>query len=181
MKLCVLFPGMGYHADKPLLYYSAKLALSRGYDVIPLKFSGFPSGAKNDELLLRQSVDIAFEQCERQLADTDLSRYDIVIFAGKSIGTAVMLKYREKYGINAKALLYTPIVPTFDYTLSDCTAFSGTADQLAEPSEIMELCRRNNVPLYTYDGGNHSIETADIFRNIENLSDIMKKVSLIII
>ncbi|MCQ2469790.1 MAG: hypothetical protein MJ100_08275 [Ruminococcus sp.] len=38
MKLCVLFPGMGYHADKPLLYYSAKLALSRGYDVIPLNF-----------------------------------------------------------------------------------------------------------------------------------------------
>ena len=37
MKLCVLFPGMGYHADKPLLYYSAKLALSRGDDVIPLK------------------------------------------------------------------------------------------------------------------------------------------------
>ena len=26
MKLAVVFPGIGYHADKPLLYYSKKLA-----------------------------------------------------------------------------------------------------------------------------------------------------------
>ena len=25
-KLAVVFPGVGYHADKPLLYYSRKLA-----------------------------------------------------------------------------------------------------------------------------------------------------------
>ena len=30
-KLAVLFPGIGYHCDKPLLYYSAKLAGAAGY------------------------------------------------------------------------------------------------------------------------------------------------------
>ena len=32
-KLAVLFPGVGYHVDRPLLYHSAKLARERGYEV----------------------------------------------------------------------------------------------------------------------------------------------------
>lgn len=28
-KIAVLFPGIGYHTDKPLLYYSKKLARKR--------------------------------------------------------------------------------------------------------------------------------------------------------
>ncbi len=30
-KLAVLFPGVGYQIDRPLLYHSAKLARERGY------------------------------------------------------------------------------------------------------------------------------------------------------
>ena len=32
MKLAVFFPGIGYHCDKPLLYYSRKLAQEWGYE-----------------------------------------------------------------------------------------------------------------------------------------------------
>ena len=32
MKLAVFFPGIGYHCDKPLLYYSQKLAKECGYE-----------------------------------------------------------------------------------------------------------------------------------------------------
>ena len=37
-KLCITFPGMGYHADKPLLYFGKKLMASAGYQVIDLKY-----------------------------------------------------------------------------------------------------------------------------------------------
>jgi len=30
MKIAVVFPGIGYHVDKPLLYYSKKIAASAG-------------------------------------------------------------------------------------------------------------------------------------------------------
>lgn len=30
-KIAVLFPGIGYTCDKPLLYYTGKLAVARGY------------------------------------------------------------------------------------------------------------------------------------------------------
>ena len=32
MKAAVFFPGIGYHCDKPLLYYSRKLAKECGYE-----------------------------------------------------------------------------------------------------------------------------------------------------
>ena len=34
MKLAVIFPGIGYHTDKPLLYYSKKLALHNVAQVV---------------------------------------------------------------------------------------------------------------------------------------------------
>ena len=33
-KLAVLFPGIGYHCDKPLLYYSKKCLSAYGYEII---------------------------------------------------------------------------------------------------------------------------------------------------
>ena len=39
-RLAVIFPGIGYHCDKPLLYYSRKLAKEQGYkEIIPLEYS----------------------------------------------------------------------------------------------------------------------------------------------
>ena len=32
MKLAVYFPGVGYHCDKPLLYYARKIAAACGFD-----------------------------------------------------------------------------------------------------------------------------------------------------
>lgn len=42
MKLAVLFPGIGYTCDKPLLYYGAKLAKSYGYEVKRVEYGNFP-------------------------------------------------------------------------------------------------------------------------------------------
>ena len=37
-KLAVIFPGIGYHTDKPLLYYSKKLAKTKDYEVVEIKY-----------------------------------------------------------------------------------------------------------------------------------------------
>ena len=50
MKLAVLFPGIGYHGDKPLLYYSRKAAGENGYQTITVSYGKFPekvSGARS--------------------------------------------------------------------------------------------------------------------------------------
>ncbi len=37
-KLAVIFPGIGYTKDKPLLYYAGKLAKAAGYNVISVEY-----------------------------------------------------------------------------------------------------------------------------------------------
>lgn len=168
-KLCVLFPGIGYHCDKPLLYYSAMLAVSRGYETIKLKYSGFIEG--------EDAAAHALKLSEEQLETIDFSAYSDIIFIGKSIGTAACLAYREKYHINAKAILLTPLVQTFDSPAQDCTAFHGTADPWAATADIERLCRENSVPLYKYDNANHSLETKQPTKDISVVADVIDKIS----
>ena len=47
-KIAVVFPGVGYQADKPLLYYSRKLAAQYGYEVICAENGRLPAGIKGD-------------------------------------------------------------------------------------------------------------------------------------
>ena len=150
-KLCVLFPGIGYHCDKPLLYYAEKLAGSMGYETKKLVFSEL--GSKEEAP--RRALALTGKQLEK----VDFSAYSRVVFIGKSLGTIVCLAYRESRKISADAVLLTPLTFTFDFPAQGCTAFHGTADQWAATSDIERLCGENDVPLYTYPGANHSLET----------------------
>ena len=48
-KLAVFFPGVGYTNDKPLLYYSRKLAEERGYEVICTEYHDLPGKIKGNK------------------------------------------------------------------------------------------------------------------------------------
>ena len=47
-RIACLFPGIGYTCDKPLLYYSWKLLKGLGWEVVPVPYTGFPSGVKGN-------------------------------------------------------------------------------------------------------------------------------------
>ena len=85
-KLAVIFPGIGYHKDKPLLYYATKLVKGTGYDVINIEYHDMPEKIKGNETMMKKAVEIAYAQTEEQLKDVECSEYDDVIFIGKSIG-----------------------------------------------------------------------------------------------
>ena len=53
-KIAIVFPGIGYHTDKPLLYYGRKLAAELGYRVIEVSYSGFESGIQGDPEKMRR-------------------------------------------------------------------------------------------------------------------------------
>ena len=57
-KLAVLFPGIGYHCDKPLLYYSKKCLSAYGYEIIEVNYKHFPHMKDKDELVKRE-----FDSC----------------------------------------------------------------------------------------------------------------------
>ena len=97
-KTAVIFPGIGYHTDKPLLYYSRKIAAAQGYDVIAIPYGKFPKGVKGSKEKMEKSFFSALEQAEQILKDVDFSENDDILFISKSVGTAVASAYAEKRG-----------------------------------------------------------------------------------
>ena len=90
MKLVVCFPGIGYHCDKPLLYYSRKLAATAGYDhAVLLQYTCQKDGLRENPAALRAAFDALYTQAEAQLAAVGWAQYDDVLFLSKSIGTAI--------------------------------------------------------------------------------------------
>ena len=173
-KLTVFFPGIGYTNDKPLLYYSRKLAAEQGYEVICTEYHDLPEKIKGNKEKMIQAGRMAFEQCRERLKDIDLAAYNDVLFVGKSIGTVIAVQYADAYVPTARLVLYTPLEATFSADIKDGIAFIGEADPWSELDEVRRLAAKKHVPLYTYPDCNHSLECKSQRRNIEILGEVME-------
>ena len=175
-KIACLFPGIGYTCDKPLLYYSWKLLRGLGWEVVPVQYSGFPSGVKGDAEKMRQCGHMALEQAEELLRKISWSDYGDLLFVGKSIGTAVCAAYAKRHGLKCRLILFTPVEDAFRYTDGGAIAFHGTADPWADTKAIEKSCRKQGIPLYETEGANHSLETGDVDADIREMRKVMKTV-----
>ena len=179
-RLAVLFPGIGYHCDKPLLYYSAKLARSAGYEVLPVPYAGFPEKVRGDGEKLRACLEIARAQAGEMLSAVNWAEYEDILFIGKSIGTVVASGYARERGIRVRSVLLTPLAATFASVRGDAVAFHGTADPWADTAAIAAACREKGVPLVLTEGANHSLETGDVARDLRTLQETMARVDAFI-
>ena len=178
-KLAVFFPGIGYTVDKPLLYYSRRIAVALGYEVRPLPYGGFPKNAKGDSDKMAECYRIALSQAGEMLAGVNLNDYDDILFIGKSIGRSVAADLAAKSPVvkRIRLVLFTPLEDTFTFPLSSAVVFTGTDDPWVggRESRIVELCRENNIPCFVISEANHSLETGNPLKDIENLRSIMEK------
>lgn len=174
-QLAVLFPGIGYHVDKPLLYYSAKLVRARGCEVIAVQYPALPSGLRGNAEKIEQAVQTALAAAEKQLQAVDWAAYDRIFFLSKSIGTAVAARYAAQHGVHARQAYFTPIEPTLADMDPTGIAFHGTADPWARTEIITAGCRKIGIPLHLTENANHSMETGDVLRDIAILQRIMEQ------
>lgn len=173
--LAVFLPGIGYHNDKPLLYYSRKLALECGYDAVLVTYHDLPSKVKGNKEKMMEAVDMAYAQTVQSLNDIDMHAYEKIVFVGKSIGTVIASRFVAEYGLQAGLILYTPVEATFACNINSGIAFIGTADPWSNLEDVKGLAREQKVPLYLYEDVNHSLECNDQIKNIEILQDVMEK------
>ena len=174
--IAVILPGIGYTCDRPLLYYSGKLARSLGWETVPVPYGGFPPKIRGDRELLTQSAGIALSRTEQALKNIDWKRYARVCFISKSIGTAAAAAYAADRGIDCRHVLFTPLEETFTRPIRRAAAFHGTADPWADTARIGSLCREARIPLYITQNADHSLETGDIALDIRNLQTVMERV-----
>lgn len=174
-KVAVIFPGIGYHTDKPLLYYSKKLAGERAYEIIEVKYGELPTGVKGNAKKMREAFALALQYATEQLAAVCFADYEEVLFISKSVGTAVAAAYAGSRHIQARQIYYTPVAESFEAITQEGIVFHGTADPWADTAVIQAECAKQNLPLYLTEQANHSMETGNVGRDLVILREIMER------
>ena len=174
-KKAIVFPGIGYHKDKPLLYYSRKLAQEARYQEQCIDFSGIIW--EKDDLKKPDKIKEIFAQAmEKVASEVEINAEDELLFISKSIGTVVAAWFAKERRIRAKQIYFSPLVLLEEYAQEGGIAFYGDSDPLADANEIERICTQKKIKAYKTTGGNHSLETGDTEENLKNLTGIMKSV-----
>ena len=176
-KLAVIFPGIGYTADKPLLYYASRLARHYGYQILAVSYGTLPENVKGDHAKMKQAFELAYEQTEQALQDIDWNSYGSILFISKSIGTVIASAYASRHNIKGKSILFTPLTDTFSFARPGSIAFHGTADPWAETDSIRTLAEQKEVPLFLTPNANHSLETGDVQADLSIIKATMEHVN----
>lgn len=175
-KLAVVFPGIGYTADKPLLYYTIRLAKHCGYQIQTVSYHSLPEKIKGDPRKIKQAFDIAFKQTEEYLQNVDWTSYGEILFISKSVGTVISSAYTAKHNLAVKNILFTPLAETFNFPQVGSIAFHGTADPWAETDSIRSLAAEKEVSLFLTENANHSLETGVVKTDLSILKTTMERV-----
>ena len=182
-KLVVLFPGIGYHNDKPLMYYTKKIANKAGHEIIEVSYdlSQDVASVKGDNEKRHLALDKAFQQVKDKLKDIKFEQYERVVFVGKSIGTTIMARYALENKLDMDMIIFTPIPETFEY-LGNCEGllFHGSADPLCDTDMCVQLCEEMSITYAIIPDANHSLETGEVETDIQNLTSIMTTIKGII-
>ena len=71
----------------------------------------------------------------------------------------------------------TPLAETYKYVTSENgIIFTGTKDPWVEHEEILRLTKEAKLDKVVIEEANHSLETKDVLKNIEILSEVVKKI-----
>ena len=176
-KIAVVFPGIGYTKDRPLLYYSAKYALSCGYDLIHIEFRGIDWSKEKlkDKEFLLQTLDKCLDITEEALSPLGNMTGDEVVFISKSIGTVAATAYADKKGIKARHICFSPLVFISNFIEEEGgILFYGDADPLADHKEIEKIALEKKLVSHRIEEGNHSLETGDVFTDMDNLRQMIR-------
>lgn len=173
MKLAVIFPGIGYHTDKPLLYYSKKLVKAHDYEIVEVPYGNFPKGVKGSPDKMKEAFFAALNQAEEMLHNVDFAAYDRLLFISKSIGTAVAAAYADRHVLKTNNIFFTPVAETFPFVKQEGIVFHGTDDPWVETEIVVKECKNRRLPLYLTEGANHSMETGDVAADLKNLRIMM--------
>lgn len=167
-KLAVIFPGIGYHSDKPLLYYSKKILKDSGFEILDVPYGNL---SKDDKL---KSYNIAKETTEKFLQNINFEIYNQIFFVSKSIGTMVSGYFQKEHNLKVKNIYFTPVNESLEVLDNNGIVFSGTNDSWINTKKLKDVCKEKGLKLNLFDHANHSLETNEVLQNISIQYEIAK-------
>ncbi len=182
-RIAVVFPGVGYTKDRPLLYYAGKQAVKCGYELVHVDFSGIEWS--KEKLKDKDFLRTVMERCLK-ITEDSLERFgdmsgDDILFISKSIGTVVATAYERKRSVNAKQICFSPLEMIEGYVRENgAVLFYGNDDPFADHTIIEKIGKEKKLEMHCIEGGNHSLETGDIVTDIDNLKQMISRVAVIV-
>ena len=182
-RIAVIFPGVGYTKDRPLLYYAGKQAVKCGYELVHIDFSGIEWSKEKlkDQDFLRRVMERCLTITEDSLEKIKDISSDDIVFISKSIGTAVATAYAKKKDLDAKQVCFSPLEMIEGYVHEGgAVLFYGNADPFADHTIIEKIGKDKKLEMHCIEGGNHSLETGDPCKDIDNLKQMIARVADVI-
>ncbi len=180
-KIAVIFPGIGYTKDRPLLYYSGKLARKNGYELIFIDYSEIDCDKDKikDKSYIASKLNEYLQMTEQSLQDVGDMTSDSIIFISKSLGTVVAAAYAREKALQVKHICFSPLEAIGKFiNEGEGILLYGDDDPFADYKIIEEIAEEKSLDTFRVRGGNHSLETGDIDTDLDNLKNIIKMVSL---
>lgn len=172
-KLIVLFPGVNYSVDMPLLYYAGFTYEVRGYKSVGVSYGNSFDEKQEFERSLVNAKQIVLEQ----LQQIDFSIYSDVVFVSKSIGTVMAGWIQHTMGIKVRNIYLTPLQETLEYMTKEqsiIAAVAGTRDKYIKAEKLKQHCEKESIKLHLIDGVGHRLEVfGDMNKNIEILKEVV--------
>ena len=167
-KIVISFPG-ARGCEIPLLYFGAKHFEDQGYEK---RFVAYPG---DREITLENVLSNALQI----LRDVDWGEYEDIVFVAKSLGTVVSGMVKERLGIPARLILFTPLEETLPYIRKDnavlLTAMGDEDHYLAAP-RLAQHCEREGIRYYIEPGVGHRMEAAgDLRRNLDIVHRVISR------
>lgn len=177
-KLAVIFPGIRYSSECPLLYYAQSLCRRKGYEILPLYYSFRQDAVLPPELALEQFVRETQENIFRLLHEAMKNQYTDLVFISKSIGTVLAGMAEQELKEKPRQFLMTPLDQTFPYMRGmgeRAEAVLGTEDSNLSGDVLKKFCQEEKIPFTLYEGVGHRLEAEEADETLRILGDILQK------
>jgi pimeloyl-ACP methyl ester carboxylesterase len=187
--LALVFPGFGYHADLPVLYYPALQLYASGADVLRLeyRYNDQPGFLRQSDAALDRTLgEDAAAVLETGLKNQAYTRFTLL---GKSLGTLAMaaLLDRKPDLSNAACIWLTPVLdnPNLIRQLqrgnNPGLLAIGTADHYYDPEILNPLKARPNLRYLTFPGADHSLEvTGNAIAAVHFMTELLTAIAALI-
>lgn len=171
--LVLLFPGIRYTVDMPLLYYPGWYYRQQGYEVVPVSYGSQFDQVEFHNQDITAEIEAAKQYCFPQLQAVDYASYETVIFVSKSLGTVVAGWAQQALHIVCQQIYLTPIHQTLPYLDRGCMVIAGNEDKVLDPAILRAYCQAHAIEYHGFPGG-HRIEVKqDISTNLKTIDAII--------
>lgn len=184
-RLGIVFPGLGYNSDMPLLYYPTKLLVERGADVLQLRpdYNTQEFLSLSGEERARQAFADATAALRAGLAERP---YQHVTLVGKSIGTMALahLLATETQLAGAVTVWLTPLlrIPQVAEAAAKFRGpalyVAGTADPNHDADAMARVQKATGAETLIVEGADHSMEIrGDLLRSVAILQQVVHTIA----